>query len=347
MASAFTSLVGQERILMQTELKPAQGQRFQPTGFADLGAAVYQLPDATRMLLVESPQSLANRLEQTIIGPDNELVKEFAGLPYIRAKLTGDTETYTNSLIEAHRINSPFIISNEQFKQNFMKAAEYQKAKPLNWKKIARALLKYDINSLLHGVFLANLEDGRVKVARALSAFIEASDVAEVVSGGVKNNPIDPTGTLRAVAYDKDVYGNVPYQKVEYTAGQIVCYFNLDLGLLRSYDLGEEATDLLIALALYKIQAFLDTGLRLRTACDFICHGNLACTSPESFLVPNKEDLTTVIKSGILACQRQGLFADPPVTELVTPVKIKLKKGTEASTPEDIESSTAEDDDNK
>ena len=38
---------------------------------------------------------------------------------------------------------------------------------------------------------------------RALSAFIEAKNVREAVSGGVKNNPIDPTGTIRAKGYDK------------------------------------------------------------------------------------------------------------------------------------------------
>ena len=51
------------RLLMQAELKPLQGERFQPTGFADLGVARYTLPDGTEMLLVESAQSVANRME--------------------------------------------------------------------------------------------------------------------------------------------------------------------------------------------------------------------------------------------------------------------------------------------
>ena len=63
----------------------------------------------------------------------------------------------------------------------------------------------------------------------------------------MKNNALDPTGRIRAKDYDKDVYGNVPYQRVEYTAGRIVAYFNLDLALIAGYGLPEPAGDLLIA----------------------------------------------------------------------------------------------------
>jgi CRISPR-associated protein Csb1 len=58
----FEQLDSAPRLLMHADLKPVQGDRFQPTGFADLGAAVYERPDGTRMLLVESAQSMANRL---------------------------------------------------------------------------------------------------------------------------------------------------------------------------------------------------------------------------------------------------------------------------------------------
>lgn len=325
MTTFFDSLVNKERLLLEAKLKPIQGKRFQPTGFADLGAAVYQLPTGDRMLLVESAQSIANRLEQTIIAPDNEIIDELKGLPYIRAKLTGsEDEIFTTSLVEAHRINSPFIISNENFKQAFSERAAYKRSMPLDWGKIAKALLYYDANSLLHGVFLANLEDGRIKVARAISGFIEAEDVREAVSGGVKNNAIDPTGTLMAADYIKDVYGNVPYQRVEYTAANITAYFNLDLGLLRSYNLGEDATELLIALAIYKVKLFLETGLRLRTACDLDMQGELYCTNAE-FNLPEKEVLLDIIKNNISSCQAKGLFANPAVTKIITPTVIKAK----------------------
>ena len=323
----FEQLCDEKRLLMEAELVPVQGNRFQPTGFPDLGAATYQTSDGTRMLLVESAQSMANRLEDTIIGPDNELIGELSGLSYIRVNLTEGTDTITNSLIEAHRINSPFIISDESFKENFKGASQYEPNMPINWKKIAHALFKYDVNSLVHGVFLANLEDGRVKMPRAVSGFIEAKNVQEVVSGGVKHNPIDPTGTLRAKNYDKDVYGNVPYQRVEYTADKIIAYFNLDLGLLKSYDLGKDAYELLVALVLYKIRAFLEEGTRLRTACDLKPSGDLMVQDDQGFVIPSKAELLDYLKQKIVDCK--SMFTDPPVTVITTKTVVKEKKKPE------------------
>lgn len=239
----FENLVNAKRLLLEADLIPVQGERFQPTGFPDLGAATYQLPDGTRMLLVESTQSVANHLEATTINSENDLDEEFKGLSYIKTKLTKAADTYTNSLIEAHRINSPFIISDKNFQEMFVKDAHYEPNKPINWQKVANALFKYDVNSLLHGTFMANLGDGRLKIPRALSGFIEARNVREVVSGGVKFNPIDPTGKLRAEGFDKDVYGNVPYQRVEFTAEKITAYFNVDVGLLQSYALGKKLSN--------------------------------------------------------------------------------------------------------
>jgi len=310
----FTKLDDAKRLLLEVDLVPVQGERFQPTGFADLGAATYQLPDGTRMLLVESAQSVANRLEATILGADNGLIEELAGLSYLRANLEGASDTSTNSLIEAHRVNSPFIITDKSFQASFVRDAEYAKGKPLNWQKIASALFKYDVNSLLHGAFMANLEDGRVKVARAVTGFIEARGVREVVSGGVKNNPIDPTGKLRAADYDKDVYSNVPYQRIEYTAENIKAYFNIDLGLLRSYDLGGDAFQLLVGLALFKIRRFLGGGLRLRTACDLKLGGEINVTEPAGFTLPDESALLQQVQQEIKSVK--GKFADPPVTVL-------------------------------
>jgi len=209
----FQALNKTPRLFLEVELKPIHGDRFQPTGFADLGAAVYERPDGQRMLLAESAQSVANRLEHTCLdGNGPRIAQELEGLPYVLAKLIGHTETETSSLVEAHRINSPFIISNETFKKPFIEKSGWAKGKPLAWKKIARAIFFYDPNALLHGVFMANLEDGRIKIPRALSGFVEAEDVREAASGGVKNNPIDPTGKLRAANYDKkDVYSNCPF----------------------------------------------------------------------------------------------------------------------------------------
>jgi len=101
------------RLLMEAELKPLQGERFQPTGFADLGAARYTLPDGTEMLLVESAQSVANRMEMACWDDAKDgLIAELNGLPYIRVNKPNGTHL-TNSILEAHRINSPYILEGK------------------------------------------------------------------------------------------------------------------------------------------------------------------------------------------------------------------------------------------
>jgi CRISPR-associated protein Csb1 len=63
MEELYNSTKSTRRILIEANLFPLQGDRFQPTGFPDLGAAEYVTPDGREMLLVESAQSMANRME--------------------------------------------------------------------------------------------------------------------------------------------------------------------------------------------------------------------------------------------------------------------------------------------
>lgn len=336
----FKSLIGSPRLLLDVLLRPVQGDRFQPTGFADLGAAVYQRPDGTQMLLVESAQSVANRLEKTCLDGDGpRIAPEFAGLPYVLVRLAGDSDTETSSLVEAHRINSPFIISDPAFQADFLTASGYAKGKLLDWKKIAAAVFRFDPNSLLHGVFMANLEDGRVKIPRAVTGFIEAEGVREAASGGVKNNAFDPSGTIRVEGFDKDVYGNVPYHRIEYTATNIRAYFNIDLALLEGFGLPLAACELLVALALYKIRMFLEKGLRLRTACDFDIIGAPVVHRPAGFELPSTDVLLGLVQDRIKKCTKDGLFNKPPVREFIAKV-VKKTKGSETAaekTAEDAE----------
>jgi CRISPR-associated protein Csb1 len=329
--SHFPDLQNVPRILLQAELRPAQGERFQPTGFADLGAAQYTRPDGTDMLLVESAQSVANRLEKTCLNGDGpELAPELQGLPYVVATLTGAESTVkTSSLVEAHRIGSPYFLLNKAFSAAITAEMAYNPKRPLDWKPIYATLFKYDPNSLLHGVFLALLEGGRIKVPRAVTGFIEAEDVRKVISGGVKNSPVDPKGELQvadAEAGERGVYSNVPYNRIEYTARTIRAYFNVDVALIRGYGLAPEAEDLILSLAMLKVRRFLSAHLRLRTSCDFSLVGDIAATAPAGFVLPTEADLLQYVQAGIVSCK--SCFAAPPVTELETKVKVVSKKET-------------------
>jgi len=172
-------------------------------------------------------------------------------------------------------------------------------------------------------VFLSLLEGGRVRAPRAVTGFIEAEEVKKAISGGVKNSPVDPKGELQvaeADAGEKGVYSNVPYSRVEFTAGRIRAYFNIDVALIRGYGLGAEAYCLLVGLALLKIRRFLDGQLRLRTACDLRLVREVEATAPAGFVVPDEAVLLSGARTAIVECKAR--VAEVPVTEVITPVKI-------------------------
>lgn len=311
MSIDFSSLSGQPRLLMEAVLKPAQGTRFQPTGFPDLGHAVYDAPDgAGQVVLVESAQSMANRLEAVCWDEvSDDWVAPLRGLPLVKV-VDADNEPLTNSVLEAHRLNSPYILEGkDQTIINILKErlADMEEGR-VNLGELARVLLEFDTNALLHGVFLAKktLAGGRLRLPRALSAFIEATDAKVATSGGVKNDAVNPAGDT------SKGFGNVPFARDEWTAKEIVAYFNLDLRQIRSFGLGEAVEKLLIALALFKVQKFLDEGLRLRTACDLDRVGHRV-TRPEAFILPSLDALCDELPQLIEAVAQQDCFHDPRV----------------------------------
>ncbi|WP_018952593.1 type I-U CRISPR-associated RAMP protein Csb1/Cas7u [Thioalkalivibrio sulfidiphilus] len=299
------------RLLMEADLAPIQGTRFQPTGFPDLGAAQYEGPDGRPMLLVESAQSMANRLETVCWDQDaDDWVSPLRGLPVVKV-LDKAGKPLTNSVLEAHRLNSPYILEGKDktlFDLLKQELAHMEEG-PVDIRKLAQTLLKVDTNAVLHGVFLAkkDLAGGRLRLPRALSAFIEAEDVRVASSGGVKNDHVNPSGdTSRG-------FGNVPFARDEYVSPRIKAYFNLDLAQIRAFGLGEQVDRLLIALALYKVRRFLVHGLRLRTACDLDCQA-LRVTRPEGWEAPELSELEAALPGLIEAVAGEGRFAQPAVT---------------------------------
>lgn len=306
----FRSLQEAPRLLLKAQLKPLQGERFQPTGFADLGAAAYTLPDGTPMLLVESAQSVANRLEAVCWDAEaDDLVPALRGLPYVRVHHQG--RVLTNSILEAHRLNSPYILegANKRFFEQLKAEVNPFAFGPVDLRRLAGVIMRYDPNAVLHGLFLAKKElaGGRLRMQRLLSGFIEARDVRVAESGGVKNDRVNPSGSA------KEGYGNVPFHRAEYVAGEIAAYFNLDLAGLRGYSLGAAAEQLLITLSLWKVRRFLETGLRLRSFCDLYLEA-VTVTQPNGFLLPTTVELEEALPRLI---QRVEHFVEPRVTDVV------------------------------
>ena len=307
----FSSLDSEPRLLIAATLRPTQGQRFQPTGFPNLGHARYPSPDGGgEMVLVESAQSMANRLESVCWdeGAD-DWVAPLQGLSVVKV-VDGDGKPLTNSVVEAHRLNSPYILEGKgnsvlQLLKNRLADKGIGR---VDLRELAKTLLEFDANALIHGVFLAKKElaGGRLRVPRSLSAFIEAEDANVAASGGVKNDSVDPSGDTAKG------FGNVPFARDEWVASKITAYFNLDLRQIRAFGLGREPEQLLVAFALFKVRKFLAVGLRLRTACDLDL-ANLSVTQPDGFELPALVDLERELPGLIDAVGSAGSFGDNPV----------------------------------
>ncbi|MGH8401418.1 MAG: type I-G CRISPR-associated RAMP protein Csb1/Cas7g [Gammaproteobacteria bacterium] len=338
MSLDLSALASVPRLLLRAKLKPLQGTRFQPTGFPEIGAAQYDGPDGLPMLLVESAQSMANRMEEVCWDKvANDWVKPLKGLSVIKAN-DKDGTPLTNSVLEAHRINSPYILeavgadgeSTPVFDKLRADLASMDKG-IVDLRKLASVLLSLDINALLHGVFLAKSElaGGRLRLPRALSAFIEASNIKVAASGGVKNDIVQP-GSQGEGKSAKEGYGNVPFARDEFVSPNINAYFNLDLAQIRGYGLPNTVYTLLVALALYKIRAFLEHGLRLRTACDLECEG-IDIQRPQGFELPTLSDLEQELPGLIDAAKPDAKFKDATVTYTGS----KAKKGKKAKNDAD------------
>ncbi|WP_295391583.1 type I-U CRISPR-associated RAMP protein Csb1/Cas7u [uncultured Thiodictyon sp.] len=337
------TLTGKPRLLIEAQLKPVQSIRFQPTGFPDLGAAEFDDPDGGRMLLVESPQSIANHLERTVFKEFSRdtvsacLADAVAGIPYVDIDL-GDFGR-TNTLLEAHRLNTAYLwessddsairVQTEILKDLGVSAKRKKKGDAedgssemnevsgvVDMKRFYRTLLKYDPNSLLHGVFLEKVA-GRLRLPRAVSGFIEARGVKPVESGGVKNDHVFPKKDEASGITSKDGFTNVPFSRTEFLATDIRAYFNVDLALIRGFGLGKATEDFLIALALFKIRRFLDEGLRLRSACDLELCSDWICKTPSNFVLPERKDIEASLPLLIDAVTREERFAEPLITTVI------------------------------
>lgn len=287
-------------------LEPAAGSVFQPTGFPDVGAALFERPaeegeHTEECLLVESAQSMANHLEG--VGWDaagQAPTPALAGLPWVRVVAADDGRYLTSSRVESHRLASAFVkdstLDGRSMKDVIRERLQLRADTPLDHRAIARGVFALDPLCLVHGVFFAETASvwpGQPKVARAITAIVEATDVRPVNSGGVKRDAVLHSAGEGTTA--KGGYGSIPFHRQEFTARDITLYVSLDRLQLRSYGLGDDAAQLLEAIALWEVRGLLDAGLRLRTACDLLpieVDGDL----------PAADALAARIADGVTAC---------------------------------------------
>ena len=91
----------------------------------------------------EMINAMGTRLDNCMRSGD--LVARMGGDEFVvisSAFSSSDSAAATSSLIEAHRLNSPFIISDKDFQKAFKADADYAKGRPLNWQKIAGRIVQ-------------------------------------------------------------------------------------------------------------------------------------------------------------------------------------------------------------
>jgi CRISPR-associated protein Csb1 len=231
-------------------------------------------------------------------GPhDLELDEALAGMPYLRC-VTGDVEgdklvpekreLVVTSLTEGHRIASTYFLDGKSLASNhrlatatFAKTLEGElgiklpgskKAHPPaeKWWDVYQTIFKYDPNALVHGVLFPQYQ---IKIARFLTAHLEAFGAARVDRSGVKFDRLGKTTSGQPIFAVDDT-----------TANEIRATFVLDVALLRSFGrtdkkgsgdedrvrgLSERQKEFLIALALWKIDRLLSSPFRYRSGCHF------------------------------------------------------------------------------
>ncbi len=270
-------LHGESRILLKAAYAPTVGSTFQPTGFPDLGPAVFDRPQpdggTQAAVLVESVQSLTNHLEGTAWDRSHDRpVAALAALPYVEVRGDGD-RFLTSSRLDPHRLAGAYVrhasLDGESMVDVITERLGLEKGVPMDWAHAYEGIFKLDPLCLVHGVFFSDpkwRDYGNPKVRRAVTAVMEAHGARPVVSGGVKRDDVNPTkGESRT---STEGFGFVPFGRTEYTAERIELDVAVDIEQIRGYGLGASETQLLIAAALWELRTLLDRPLRLRTACD-------------------------------------------------------------------------------
>lgn len=317
------------RILVECALAPLQGKRFQPTGFPDLGPAVYTLHDKTASVLVDSPQSVTNHLEAHCLTPDGrKFIDSLEGLSMVVAERDdehGGVRYVTNSVQEGHRLASPYILGN---KKKTVVGEEFdgldKKGKPLaDRKDYLKTIFKYDVNTLLHGAWFSRTGEGRIRIQRAVSAFIEADNAGAAEYGGVKRDHVTTSVTPAGKGTGDDDgesagdastgMGSIPYHRADYTAETITAYFNVDTAQIRAYNLGDHEQQLLETLALWKIRRFVESPFRPRTACDLRVNQDSIKVSPDLSSLPSTGELEDRLKDLVTKC-RSSMGGDNGIT---------------------------------
>ena len=333
------------RLTLHANLTPASGlDRFQPAGFPEIGHVIYDAPrpddSVQKVCIVDSAASMANHLETVCLASEHslDLVDELKGMPYVECRTDdgwpnvtddgrGPKRLVVTTLSEGHRLASSYFLDGrlagndesrdrkfgDVLRDEFGIADLGKKSHPLaeQWWTVFSTIFRYDPNSLVHGVLFPAMG---IKLPRMLTAHLEAFDAARVRSSGVKFDKLGKTSS-----------GQPIFSVDEETAGEIVATFVIDLALLRSFGRGDRGLngaqkELLLALALWKIERLLRGPFRYRSNCDLELH-ELRIRGREESVELHAIDIKTAIE--------KAEFRGPAVTPVYWPAEELFRTGAD------------------
>ncbi len=136
------------------------GSTFQPTGFANLGAAEFQRPGQPPSLLVESVQSMAKHFEALgFDGAARRPIAPLEQLPWIAVRAVDGGEHLTSSREEPHRLAAAYVceadVDGERGLDWLVRRLDLRPRMPLDWRSIYATVFQLDPRCLLHGVFFS------------------------------------------------------------------------------------------------------------------------------------------------------------------------------------------------
>jgi len=196
--------------------------------------------------------------------------------------VTGDNkdELVVTTLSEGHRLASSYFLEGKRFDAGnnpetdkfsvtlrnefgLQDLGNHTHPLPAQWWNVFKTIFRYDPNSLVHGILFPALG---IKLPRVLTATLDAFGAERVATSGVKFDKLGKTNS-----------GQPIFAKDEETATEIRATFVIDLSLIRSFGRGDDTDakglnaaqkQLLLGLALWKINKLLATSFRFRSECD-------------------------------------------------------------------------------
>jgi CRISPR-associated protein Csb1 len=245
---------------------------FNPSIFPNVGRLIFRQQDKD-CLIMDSFASVSNMLEGTVQLPGTE-APIFEGLPYIR--MIDQAGAYrATSLTLPHRIASGYLLKNKSAMLNGKKFGDGIKAEIVA-NGLHQTLLKYCPMSLLHGVWFSQLEGGNYKISKSITGSLLAVDVKEAIVGGLSMDTVWKSAETLDLSDFSDSpkkaseagVGMIPHSTTRYVCDRVVGSFQIGDLQIESYPIPVESKQLLKALAVYEILAFIETVPMHRTDCN-------------------------------------------------------------------------------